>query len=442
VSLNVALVFQAAIQNPAPRGGTDAAFYHVVAATVGGFGGDLRFAIDGMADKGWTLPLLMAASYRAVGAPSPAAFGLLQALVLLPATTALVYVAGRYAFGRRVGLVATWGFALWFPLVYHTAWLLPETTVGVLTAGVLALAAMTITGRGGWWASVGLGLALGLLGLTHPAWQFLPFVMVAAFAVHFRAYARERLLSVALVGLGACAILLPYAIVQEAAGLPRPGAGGIAYGGAWSMWVGSRPWTHFGPTQSDYTLASVNETGGVRQLARLIQSGDLETDPYLSRLILEKAARPEHANVRLTDGDYYRAAVHNLLADPTVWPRKTWHGLTTVLLPPPALVLGTVAGSAQQGGALYPPTVKQAWIRRPWRSLGAILAIVMLAGFVLVVLHRRDRLVLFVPLLFQTAVFVVGAPEARYGYPLVSSVMVLAAYALIRLRDAVQGTAG
>jgi hypothetical protein len=52
-------------------------------------------------------------------------------------------------------------------------------------------------------------------------------------------------------------------------------------------------------------------------------------------------------------------------------------------------------------------------------------------GLAHLVAFRRDRLVLFVPLVVQTAVFVAGAPETRYGYPLLSSVFLLAAHAVV-----------
>jgi hypothetical protein len=103
-----------------PEPESDALLYQWLAsalAGVGDAGQGLRYAVDGMAIRGWTQPAIMAALYAAIGHAEPAAFAWIQAVVFLPATTALVYLAGRFAFGRTGGLVAASAVALWFPLV-------------------------------------------------------------------------------------------------------------------------------------------------------------------------------------------------------------------------------------------------------------------------------------------------------------------------------------
>ena len=134
-SLLLGIVWQSIVRTPEPE--SDALLYDWLASALSGHGEpgqDVRYAVDGMAIRGWTQASLMAATYVVAG-PEPAAYAWLQAVVLLPATTLLVYVAGRFAFGRAVGLVAAWGFALWFPLVYYTTWVMPETTIGLVAAG-------------------------------------------------------------------------------------------------------------------------------------------------------------------------------------------------------------------------------------------------------------------------------------------------------------------
>jgi hypothetical protein len=405
-----------------PEPESDALLYQWLAsalAGVGDAGQGLRYAVDGMAIRGWTQPAIMGALYAAIGHPEAAAFAWIQAVVILPATTALVYFAGRFAFGRSVGLVAALAFALWFPLVYYTTWLMPETTVGLVVGGVLSLLALLIT-RGGLVTALALGAALALLSLTHSAWQFVGIPTVAALALHFLVYDRSRLRLAGYAALVLVAVLGSYSAVRAATDLPRAGEGGRGYGagGGWGFWVGSRSSTDFLPVADDYTIANHNAPGGVVQLAQRIRAGELTTDEHLTKIIFEKVSRSDAAKEQLEDGDFYDAGIRNLLDDPGAWPEKVGHGLKTVFLPAPDLTF-------------YAAPLAATWFRHPWRQLAGWVAALMIAGLALVTLQRRDRLVLFVPLVFQVTLFVAWAPESRYGYPLLSSVFLLASFAVV-----------
>jgi hypothetical protein len=343
-------------------------------------------------------------------------------------------VTGRFAFGRTVGLVAAWAIALWFPLTYYTTWLMPETTVAFVVAACLALLAVVIT-RGGIGVAVALGIALGILSLTHSAWQFVALVTIFALALHFRLYDRGRLRLAGWAAIGALTILGPYAIAQNAADLPQPGQGGLGYGagGGWGFWVGSRAWTDFLPVADDYTIANINAPGGIVKMSRLVSQGKLHPDRHITAVIRSKAVGPGAATAQITDGDFYDAGVQNLLERPGRWPDKLYRGLKTIFLPAPDLTF-------------FAPPVAATWFRSPWRSIAPWVVGLMLAGLAMVLVKLRNRLVLFVPLLMQSVLFVVGTPESRYGYPLLSSVFLLAsvgAVAIVRaLNTAVSRSGG
>ena len=440
VSLALGILWHAVAGTPKPE--SDALLYHWLASAIAGLGvpgQTLRYAVDGMAIRGWTQPSLMAGTYAVVGQALPAVFAWLQGVVMIPATTALVYVAGRFAFDRTVGLVAAWAFALWFPLVYYTTWLMPETTVGLVVAGCLALLAVLIA-RGGTAVAIAFGIALGILSLTHSAWQFVPVVTIGALALHFRLYDRSHLRLAAWTAIGAVAIVGPYTIAQTAADLPQAGQGGLGYGagGGWGFWVGSRSWTHFLPVADDYKIANLNAPGGVVKIARLLDDGKLHTDSHLARVIRRKASAPDAATAQIADGDFYDAGIQNLLEHPGAWPDKLYGGLKTIFLPTPDLTF-FAARLATPNLTFFAAPVDATWFRRPWRSIAPWVAGLMLAGILLVLVRMRNRLVLFVPLLLQTVLFLSGTPETRYGYPLLSSVFLLASYAVV---SALRGLGG
>jgi hypothetical protein len=422
VSLSLGTAWHSLSGTPKPE--SDALLYHWLASALAGFGPNhtgLDFAVDGMAVRGWTQSALMGALYAVVGHPAAAAFAWLQAVAILPATTGLVYLAGRAAFDRTTGLVAAWAFALWFPLVYYTTWVMPETTTGLVVAGALVLLSLVVTRPSIGWAAV-CGAAFGLLSLTHSGWQFAGVVTAVAVLVHFWVYDRDRIcVAVALLAV-VVGILASYTVVRVATDLPRPGQGGVGYGagGAWGVWTGSRSFTDFLPVPDDYTIANENAPGGVVHHAQLIRTDKLQPDRHLSATILDKAAGPDASTQQITDSDFLHAGFANLLDHPGAWPRKTWVGLKRLFLPNPNLVF-------------YAAPVKATWFRHPWRTVAVPLLGLTVAGLVLLLASRRDRLVLFVPLVAQTVIFLVGVPEPRYSYPLVSSMMLLAAFAALAL---------
>jgi hypothetical protein len=298
---------------------------------------------------------------------------------------------------------------------------LPETAVGLVAAGSLALLAIVVA-RASAPAALGLGLVLGVLSLTHSAWQFAGLFTLVALFVHLLVFDRPNIRLAAYAGMGLLAILGPYAVVQVVEDLPQIGDArkGYGAGGAWAVWSGSRAETDFLPTEDSYTVAQRNYLrGGVVVMARLLESGELEIDEHLAETIREKAASPDAATLQLTDVDFYEAALANHLDDPGAWPRKVEQGLKTVLLPAPDLTFYAVP--------------LKTWFREPWRPLAKGLVVLLVLGLALLVVRRRDRLILAVPLALQTAAFLVGVPEHRYGYPLLSGVFILASYAVVSL---------
>ena len=72
------------------------------------------------------------------------------------------------------------------------------------------------------------------------------------------------------------------------------------------------------------------------------------------------------------------------------------------------------------------PVPNATWFRPVWRPLSAVLGVLAGAGLLYVILRRRDRLVLFVPLIFQVLLLLVTHADYRYVIPLWSSMFVLA----------------
>ncbi len=431
VSLLIGTLVHARVSMALPV--ADAHIYNVTAASLVGqhFFGP-HWAIKLVADRG-LYPAVVAGVYGLLGAPHPAAVGWLQALFMVPLTTYLIYVAGREALSRRAGLFSAWGFALWLPAQWYTLWLLTETLTDLLMALVLALlAAMLARKRKA--LALASGISLGVLSLAHPAYQVLPVILLLALAAHFLVYERKHVRLVFLVALGVFTVQVPHIVAVAEVPLPSLGQGGIGYGGGggWGFYAGSRAETDFVPVPDDYRVSHLSAEGRLALVGRLIDRGEIHVEPHLLAIIRRNLRSPDPVRQALTDSDYYKAGAENLLDHPEKWPLKVEGNAGRLFLLPDRLQLYRDEPLAANWRTTKWPFYERdhrttsTWFLRPWRPLSALLVVCVVSGLLFVLLRRRDRLVLFVPLVAQTVLLIAILVEWRYVIPLWSSMFVLA----------------
>ena len=385
---------------------------------------DLGWAIGGLTCRGLLYPLFLVPFYALAGEPVPELAGWFQALLLVPLTTILVFFTGRAAFSKGIGLLAAWGFALWFPAAWHTRYLLTETLVDLLLVAVLVLVALTIA-RKSRRAALAAGLALGALSITHGAFQFLPLVMVLALGAHFALVDRRALPLAALTVVGVLCVHAPYVAVRTLADLPSLGQGAQGYGGGagWTFYVGSRAETGFIPVPDDYQIGDLSAPGQLQEVAARLARGELQIEPELASLIRERAAGPGALRATLTDGDYLRAGLRNLWEHPSKLPEKLQLNAATLFLLPSGL---QAYGPTEALGPSFQPAEVR-WYTKAWRPLSAVLFALTVLGLSYLLLFRRDRLVLAVPFVLQAGILLAALVEPRYAVPLWSSMFFLAA---------------
>ena len=110
--------------------------------------------------------VFVAAVYAIRGGADYASAELLQGLLFPPLTALLVYLAGREAFSRRTGLIGAWLFALWFPVAWHSRFLLTETMLAFLMALLLACLAGLVARKNPRLALL-TGLTAGVISIAH-----------------------------------------------------------------------------------------------------------------------------------------------------------------------------------------------------------------------------------------------------------------------------------
>lgn len=361
-------------------------------------------SISGMAMRGVTYPLLIAGVLTAVGSLSAVAW--LQSLVLVPATVWLLYAAGRTGFGPRVGLTAAWIYALWVPAQVYTSLIMQETWLAFLSALLMFLLARVITGASMKW-SLATGLLLGGLAITHSAFQLVGIALLVALTAHWLAFDRSRLRQAVLVGVGLFAVLVPSLLIRQAFDLPQQGEGarGWGGGGGWTFWIGTRSDLGYWQPVDGWKFSELTADGQFAEVASQVRQGSLTTDPHLTQIILDKAAAGNVRDQTLTDADFYRAGLANLLDDPASWPLKVAYGINKLTTIPDGITLYRSAPSA-------------AAITGPWTPAAAALLALALAGVLCLLVRARDRLVLAVPFVVQLAVLIAAYPENRHAIPL------------------------
>jgi 4-amino-4-deoxy-L-arabinose transferase-like glycosyltransferase len=425
VTAVLAFTMHALVQGTQPV--WDALAYSGIASGLLGYGEvapftDREWVVEGLAIRGYVYPLFVAGVYGLTGGVHPELAQPVQAIVFLPLTTLLIFVAGREAFSRRVGLTAAWLFALWFPAVWHTRLLYTETLLALLMALLLALLAAAIA-RGSPRLALLAGVVASLVAISHPSYQLLWVVMGISLAIHFWLAERQQLRLVGFYALGALPIILSYVVLTIAADLPRMGVGarGHAQGAGWTFYVSTRWETNFKPVVPDDLVIGSLTPGRLVEAGREIDAGEVEVEEDLLATIREKLARPDPYNETLTDGDYYRAGVANLLERPSSWPERLWVNSLALFVLPDDLVLAEPDSAPGQR-----------WFRPVWRPLSALLTVLALVGLVQIIFRHRNRAVLFVPWLFQAGVIVLlSAPQARYAVPFWPTMFVAAAVPLV-----------
>lgn len=423
--LLASLILASVVQALAPRTAliADARTYDAIAQGLASDDSyELSRAVDGLGMRGYAYPLIIAAVYGIAGF-DPGAVEWMQAAVFVPLTTLLIYLAGREAFSRRTGLIAAWLFALWLPAAWYSLWLTIETTLNLMAAILLALLAAALA-RGSPRLAILAGSASGLLSISHAAFQFLWIVLLVALTVYLWIRERRRFALAGFFALGTAAIILPYMVFTAAAHLPHLGEGARGYGGGggWTFWIGSRWQTDFTLGPGDYEAGDLYGPGALVELGKKIDQGRVHVEPHLLKTIRAKLARPDAEQLTLTDGDYYRAGLENLLDRPGKWPRKLGRNAETLFLVPRDLNF-----------LPEDPLPSQTWFRPLWRPLSAMLAVLSLAGLFYVLARRRDDVILVVPLVFQLLLLMVTHADYRYIIPLWSSMFLLAGAALAAL---------
>ncbi len=380
---------------------------------------DREWAIEAGAVRGFVYPLFVAAVYAIRGSADYLTAELLQGLLFPPLTALLIYLAGREAFSRRTGLIGAWLFALWFPIAWHSRFLLTETTLAFLMAVLLACLAGLAARRNPRLALL-TGLTAGVISIAHPAYQLVWLVLgIAVLAQFGRRFA-------SLYALGA-AVFIVYRLFLFSADLPYPGQGqigrgqiGYGSGGGWTFYISSRWETGFRPTVDDRRISAMwyRPFG---EIVGKVDSGDIVVEDDLRAAILRKDGVP---GARLTDADFYRAGLANLLESPGKWPERLKVNAASLFLVPADL-------------ALAPGDPESPVLRPVWRPLSVILALLSAAGLVLIALRRRDRLILFVPALLQATFFLAATTsETRYAVALWPPMFLLVGVAMGELSDA------
>lgn len=160
----------------------------------------------------WTrvplFPLIAAGVFKIAGV-SVAAVNLLL-IAFSVANAHLVYLLGKLAFSRRVGLIGALIFAIYPPLVtYPASFFMTEPLYAFLGSSLLLTAFYAVRKRSLWYAA-GTGVILGLACLTRPsAIAFAP-VLAAWFLCYQRRNLRLAIMSVSVLAVVTVAVIAPW----------------------------------------------------------------------------------------------------------------------------------------------------------------------------------------------------------------------------------------
>jgi 4-amino-4-deoxy-L-arabinose transferase-like glycosyltransferase len=189
------------------------------------------------------------------------------ACVVGAATVVMTGLAGREAFGRRVGLVAAVLAAIYANIWLYERELLSEPAAMFWIATIIWLA-YRFRHRPGLGRAIALGVAVALLALTRSEMIALGVLLVAPLVL----FRREVDLRRRIVWLGAAAIacvvvIAPWAIYNSTR-FERPVPLSAGLGG--TMWGGNCPPTYSGPLY------------GYTEIACVLLARDISTDPSVA----------------------------------------------------------------------------------------------------------------------------------------------------------------
>lgn len=364
-------------------------------------------------------PVFVGLVYAILGEANYAAIGLIH-VFMLSITVMLTYFTGRAAFNHRTGVVAALFYAVYLPVIWYSNLLMAETYLAFLVTFLLWMLALLIKTQRPLLGLI-VGLTLGIVALSHAAWQLLAWVMIPLLVIQ---YGRNKVLrsawpSLALVVLGLSAIFVPWHITRVVYDLPNMGQIGVAgQRGAWNFYIGSRmeTWGRIAP--GDRKIAQTSSSGTrLQTLYEQTQAGEILIEPIMLGIIEQRlASSDDPADWFLTDGDYYRAGIANWLDNPLDIPYLLAHKTLYYLLGQVGIV-----PALYDFNALYTP-----WLIRLSKGASAPLLIFGLLGLGVVIKQHRTYLLLFVPLIFQTGVIVLTHSEGRYKFPNMAPTFLLA----------------
>lgn len=131
---------------------------------------------------------------------------------------ALLGLAGERFFGRRAGIVAGFGLALYAPAVYFDG-LIQKASLDAIFLSLLLLAFGTLVDRDRPWVAFGAGAVLGLLALVREnALVLAPLAAVFAVTTGPPRPALRRALALGALALGLALPLLPVGLRNQAIG--------------------------------------------------------------------------------------------------------------------------------------------------------------------------------------------------------------------------------
>ncbi len=335
-------------------------------------------------------PLFIAAHYAIAGRRAPRAVHVSQA-VIDAATALLVVWLGRRVVGRRAATVAGWLYAL-HPLPSLQVATLGTEALAAFLLNLFVLLAYRTLERPGLVRGGLAGAALGADLLVRPTPQlFLPVVVILVLVPRWSGVvaraprARRAAAAVALV-LGTVAVIAPWAARNQRVHghlVPLSTLGGVVLNEA----VGA---VRIGDWWSMPGLHSI----APEDWRRWRELGEIEGEKYMRARAL--------SIIRQRPGTYVLSAGAKLvrfwLQVSAGYGRLSWRSWATAALQGATLALVAIAFVRHRG---------------PWVAAGRLLWLLVL---------------------YHSALYSLTVAEVRYGYVLLPAVLIPAALALVRLR--------
>jgi tetratricopeptide (TPR) repeat protein/4-amino-4-deoxy-L-arabinose transferase-like glycosyltransferase len=360
-------------------------------------------------------PYFLAVVYAVLGS-APIAVKLVQ-MLLGSTACVLLALAGREAFGRRVGLVAGWLWAIYPPAFFFDGIIQKASLTGFLFALLLYLLARythraAAAGRPPRLLGWGAGAVLGLMALTREnALILAPVVLAWTLLMPAGRFRRAHLAAVAFLFAGLASALLPVAVRNR------------VVGGEFQLTT-----AQFGP---NLYLGNNPETDGTYQPLRPGR-GDPRYERYDATWLAEQALG-RHLSPAQVSGYWTGRVVAYARAQPLDWltlqARKLLLMFHTIEIGDTEDIY-TYAESA--------PLLR--WLLAVFH-MGVLLPLAAM-GLALAWPRRRDVGWLYALLAAYTLGALASVIYARYRYPLVPLLALFAAFALVEVHDRLRAPGG